>query len=58
MKKDILCKFCAHWVDCGEKGGEPWGFCVFRDLYTYTAYTRCGDYDRGEPMTEAEFEGC
>ena len=57
MENDILCKSCAHWVDCGERDGKPWGFCISRDLYTYTSCTRCGDYDRGEPMTEAEFEG-
>lgn len=50
----ILCRTCCHWVDCGEKDGEPHGFCVMRDLYTYTAYTQCAEYLEGELIDESE----
>ena len=55
--KEILCRSCCRWVDCGEKDGEPWGYCVIEPLYTHTAYTRCGDYVRGEPIKEDETVG-
>lgn len=53
--KEILCKTCAHWVDC-TKGGKADGFCLNEPLFTHTARTRCPDYTRGTPMTEDEYE--
>lgn len=47
----ILCKSCICWVDCGDKG-----FCLCRDLFTYTNETECEDYSDGEPSTEEEWE--
>ena len=54
MKKEVLCKTCVRWVDCGKKDGEQYGFCVLEPLYTYTAYTRCSDYLKGTPLKEKE----
>lgn len=50
-EKEILCKTCICWVDCGAKG-----FCLCEDLFTYTAKTECDDYVNGEPSTEREFD--
>ena len=55
MKK-ILCKSCLYWVDCGEKESKPYGFCLIESLFTYTAKTRCNDYECGTPVSEQEFE--
>lgn len=52
----VLCKTCCHWVDCGEKDGKPYGFCLNLDLFTYTAKTACAEYDEGKPVTEEEFD--
>jgi hypothetical protein len=54
--KEILCESCCHWVDCGEKDGKPYGFCLNLDLFTYTAKTACAEYDEGKPVTEEEFD--
>ena len=48
---DILCRHCCHWVDCKTNG-----FCLDRDLFTYTEETECSDYLEGVPMTESEYE--
>ena len=56
MESEILCLTCAAWVDCGEREKKPWGFCLARDLFTYTAETRCTEYSEGKPITEDEFE--
>ena len=56
MKKKVLCKSCILWCDCGVKCGKPNGFCLCRDLFTYTARTECGEYQKGEPFTEEEFD--
>ena len=54
--KEILCRTCNIWVDCGKKDGKPHGFCLARDLFTYTEETECMDYSKGQPSTEAEYE--
>lgn len=54
--KDILCKKCATWVDCGKKNGETYGFCLQESLFSYTARTLCNDYLEGKPMSECEFD--
>ena len=51
MEKKILCKTCVNWVDCKTKG-----FCLLEDLFTYTKKRRCIDYEKGEPVTEQEYE--
>lgn len=56
MESEILCLTCAAWVDCGERENKPRGFCLTRDLFTYTAEIRCNDYIKGNPVTEKEFE--
>ena len=52
----ILCKKCATWVDCGEKEGKPFGFCVQKDFFTYTAESECPMYLEGTPISGQEFE--
>ncbi len=52
----ILCKKCTSWVDCGEKENLPFGFCLKKDLFSYTAETKCSMYLEGTPMSEQEFE--
>ncbi len=52
----VLCKKCICWVDCGEKEKRPYGFCLSKDLFTYTAETKCGNFIKGVPFTEAEWE--
>ena len=54
--KEVVCKRCATWVDCGEKEGKPYGFCLQKDSFTYTAETDCYIFLEGEPMSEAEYE--
>ena len=56
MEKEILCKSCICWVDCGERDGKPHGFCLCEKLFTYTTRTQCADYVNGDPTTEKEFE--
>lgn len=53
-----LCIHCLKWVNCDSEGDSksPYGFCLVKDLYTYTACERCSDYTEGEPFTESEFE--
>ena len=34
------------------------GFCLEEDLFTYTEKTICGDYTKGKPMTEEEWDEC
>lgn len=46
-----LCRKCNFWVDCGAKG-----FCLVRDLFTYTDESECQDYAEGKPMKEKEYE--
>ena len=46
-----LCRKCNFWVDCDSKG-----FCLMRDLFTYTDESECQDYAEGEPMKEKEYE--
>ena len=46
-----LCRKCNFWVDCGAKG-----FCLMRDLFTYTDESECKDYAKGEPLKEKEYE--
>lgn len=46
-----LCRKCNLWVDCGVKG-----FCLVRNLFTYTDKSECKDYAKGEPMKEKEYE--
>ena len=48
---EILCKTCAAWVDCKDKG-----FCLCENLFTYTARTKCSDYVKGTPITEEELD--
>jgi hypothetical protein len=48
------CSHCTKWVDCKTKG-----FCLVRDLFTYTDIEEeedCPDFVDGEPQTEEEFE--
>ena len=48
------CSHCTKWVDCKTKG-----FCLVRDLFTYTDIEEeedCPDFVDGEPITEDEFE--
>jgi len=42
-KKEILCKTCLNWINCGGKN-ELKGFCLGQKLFTYTAKTECEDY--------------
>lgn len=53
-----ICMVCAKWVDCDKMKllDKPFGFCLTRDLFTYTAETECGDYLNGIPFSEEEFE--
>lgn len=53
---ETLCEKCIVWVDCGKKGGEPHGFCLYEDLFTYTARKQCNDYVEGKPATEEQWE--
>lgn len=56
--KEVLCKSCLCWIDCDPKGrkGKPYGFCLCRDLFSYTAETECKDYVNGTPSTDKEWE--
>ena len=48
------CSHCTKWVACKTKG-----FCLVRDLFTYTNIEEeedCPDFVDGEPITEDEFE--
>ena len=54
--KEILCKTCNYWVDCGEKEAEAHGFCLLESLFTYTKRSKCRDYEKGKPMDEDEWE--
>lgn len=56
MKKDVLCETCNFWVDCTREDNKPHGFCICRDLFTYTYETRCKDYAKGTPISEDDFE--
>lgn len=53
---NILCKSCVFWVNCSKPDKKNYGFCLVRDLFTYTAKTKCSDYTKGKPMTEQEYE--
>ena len=53
---EVLCKKCATWVDCGEREGEPYGFCLQEYLFSYTARENCNNFLEGQPMTEQEYE--
>lgn len=55
MKTEILCKTCNFWVDCSHDG-KLHGFCLMRDLFTYTCRRECRDYAKGTPMKEKEYE--
>jgi len=51
--KDCKCAHCRIWVDCGAKG-----FCLLKDLFTYTELEEgatCEDYEKGKPLTEEEY---
>lgn len=52
MEEKILCTTCCAWVDCGEKDGKPYGFCLCQKLFTYTAKTACIDYMNDTVATE------
>lgn len=54
-KKEILCHTCNSWVDCGSDD-EKKGFCLCKDLFTYTSETSCRDYTKDKPITIEEFE--
>jgi hypothetical protein len=54
--KAVLCQKCCKWVDCNKEGKEINGFCIAEPLFTYTARVHCNDYEKGEPITEEEFE--
>lgn len=56
MEEPVLCYTCNCWVDCGQKDGERYGFCLCKDLYTYTRSVSCSDYVKDEPLTEEAFE--
>ena len=55
----MLCQKCNFWVDCSDEQGVR-GFCLRRDLFTYTGTDRCSDFSEGEPMPVEEFDnwGC
>lgn len=53
---EILCNECSTWVDCGIKNNKPYGFCLQKDLFTYTAETQCSAYIKGTPISELEYE--
>ena len=52
--QDCKCSHYIKWVDCKTKG-----FCLCKDLFTYTKLLECSscpDYVEGKPVTEEEFE--
>ncbi len=53
---ETLCESCIAWVKCKNKDNSEYGFCLLRDLFTYTAETQCNDYIKGNPLTEEEYE--
>lgn len=53
---DVLCKTCSKWVDCKNNDNVKLGFCLIKDLYTFTECESCDDYSEGKPMTEEEFD--
>ena len=58
-KSECLCSKCSIWVDCGWKNGIPHGFCIMKDLFTYTHKKIgdcCVDYQEGKPISEKEWE--
>lgn len=61
-EKSVICETCRLWVKCKAsdkaKVAESHGFCVVRDLFTYTAETKCKDHQKGEPMSEKDWEEC
>lgn len=54
--RNVLCEHCSLWVDCGMKNGKPHGFCLFEDLFTYTARIKCESHSEGTPLSEEEYE--
>ena len=58
-KSDCLCYSCTHWVNCGWQNGKPLGFCILKDLYTYTCKSTdecCMDFDKGENILLKDWE--
>lgn len=58
-KSECRCAICSRWVDCGRKDGEPWGFCLIEDLFTYTCKSideYCDGYEEGESITLKDWE--
>lgn len=48
----MICDRCALWVET-ETGH---GFCVVRDLFTYTNESECEGFIEGKPSTIEEWE--
>lgn len=58
-KSECICCNCSHWVNCGWKNGKPYGFCIMKDLFTYTCKSTndcCIDFDKGKPISSDEWE--
>lgn len=51
---NYLCHSCTAWVDCSEKD-KLHGFCLCKELYTYTLEKHCNDYVKN-PLIEENFE--
>ena len=54
MADKTICQTCCNWVDCTKT--KPEGFCLLKDLFTYTAEKKCLEYKEGKPLTEEEWE--
>lgn len=56
MSNKVLCESCLYWVNCHKKNNKPNGFCLTMDLFTYTAKSKCKDYEEGRPTLVEEYD--
>lgn len=50
----VKCHTCEYWVCCDEK--KKLGFCLLRNLYTFTKSYHCKEHFEGEYMLLSEFK--
>ncbi len=53
---DVLCTHCTWWVNCPREENAVHGFCLLKDLFTYTAEKECSEHSEGLPLSEEEYE--